>query len=946
MNWMKDIKEIPSKYKPHPFWSWNDKLETPMLKWQIQKMNEVGIGGFFMHARGGLKVPFMGDEWMEYTKQCIEEAQKYAMDAWCYDEEGWPSGCAGGRVTQKDESHYMQWLELEGAKVSKKSTKYYVDLLNAECVASFLDEIHEKYKKTLPEYFNHRLTGFFTDEPQYSRNKIPWSPVLEKEFKNRYDYDINEKLSLLFLNQEGYQQVRYDYWNLVSELFTNSFMKQVSQWCESNNTQLTGHLMLEENLYDQMSATAGVMPSYEYMDMPGIDWLTRSIGNPVTPKQVSSVAEQLGKDRVLTETFALCGWGVTFEEMKWIAEWQFVNGVNMLCQHLEGYSLRGCRKRDYPPGLFYQQPWWEEYLIFNEYFSRLGMLLRSGEMQTNVLCIHPMKTAFIEFDGERDSLTIYDEKLDELSTLLNDIQVLWHFGDETIIKKYGMCENGQIQIGKCNYSAVVLPFCETLDETTVKLLLAFAKEGGKIVTIYPLPTLVNAKPSILLEELKKYVIQTKDLKRELEELRFLDIHIEEKNTKNIHYTQKKYGKEALYYFVNLNKHKEVSTKIFIKNRKEIALLDIETMSYENILFEKEKDGISFQLEFAPMQSYILVTGVDDLKEQKQDFEKICLKGEGVIEQIDDNAITLDFCEYRLNHGEWQPKLAIINLMNQLIKNKAEGLLEMKFVFESQIDLEHVSLVLENPEKFSILFNGEIQSIEDEGWWIDHSFRKIFLKNVKKGRNELLLSCQYFQRQKVYDVLLDNQMHESERNKLTLDTELESIYLVGKFGVFSRDAFTFGERKTVFTGENLYLDKIPETLKYSEFTNQGFPFFAGKMSISSNIEINHSKNVRLDLSNLNAVVAVCYVNDKLVRKVAWAPYDVDITDYVVKGTNKITIELYNSCRNLLGPHHHIDGECYQVSTASFGSVPDWAEEGKAESIWRDDGYCFVKFGFDN
>ncbi|HCL01283.1 MAG TPA: hypothetical protein DHW61_02535 [Lachnoclostridium phytofermentans] len=36
----------------------------------------------------------------------------------------------------------------------------------------------------------------------------------------------------------------------------------------------------------------------------------------------------------------------------------------------------------------------------------------------------------------------------------------------------------------------------------------------------------------------------------------------------------------------------------------------------------------------------------------------------------------------------------------------------------------------------------------------------------------------------------------------------------------------------------------------------------------------------------------------------------------------------------------------VNGASFSSVPDWAEEGKAKSIWRDDGYCFVKFGFDN
>ena len=50
-----DFKSIPQKYRPIPFWSWNEKLETEETKNQIQKMNDVGMGGFFMHARGGLQ---------------------------------------------------------------------------------------------------------------------------------------------------------------------------------------------------------------------------------------------------------------------------------------------------------------------------------------------------------------------------------------------------------------------------------------------------------------------------------------------------------------------------------------------------------------------------------------------------------------------------------------------------------------------------------------------------------------------------------------------------------------------------------------------------------------------------------------------------------------------------------------------------------------------------
>ena len=41
-------------YQSIPFWSGNDKLEPDELRRQIREMKKAGIGGFFMHARGGL----------------------------------------------------------------------------------------------------------------------------------------------------------------------------------------------------------------------------------------------------------------------------------------------------------------------------------------------------------------------------------------------------------------------------------------------------------------------------------------------------------------------------------------------------------------------------------------------------------------------------------------------------------------------------------------------------------------------------------------------------------------------------------------------------------------------------------------------------------------------------------------------------------------------------
>ena len=77
-----------------------------------------------------------------------------------------------------------------------------------------------------------------------------------------------------------------------------------------------------------------------------MDWLGRDIVDCLTPMQVSSVCDQMGRKQILSETFALCGHNVSFAELKGIYEWQMAHGINLLCQHLEGYSIRGIRKRD------------------------------------------------------------------------------------------------------------------------------------------------------------------------------------------------------------------------------------------------------------------------------------------------------------------------------------------------------------------------------------------------------------------------------------------------------------------------------------------------------------------------------------------------------------------------------------------------------------------------
>ena len=87
------------EYRGKPFWSWNGELEKDELIRQVGVMKEMGFGGYFMHSRAGLITEYLGEEWFELINAVADAGTKMGMESWLYDEDRWPSGSAGGKVT-------------------------------------------------------------------------------------------------------------------------------------------------------------------------------------------------------------------------------------------------------------------------------------------------------------------------------------------------------------------------------------------------------------------------------------------------------------------------------------------------------------------------------------------------------------------------------------------------------------------------------------------------------------------------------------------------------------------------------------------------------------------------------------------------------------------------------------------------------------------------------
>ncbi|MGF7144843.1 hypothetical protein HNQ56_003276 [Anaerotaenia torta] len=229
-NYLEEFKNPSSMFRGAPFWSWNCKLEKEVLLKQIDYFHEMGMGGFTMHCRTGLDTEYMGEEFMDIVKACVQKAKQLNMKAYLYDEDRWPSGFGGGEVT-KDTAYRSRYMvfspfsreELKSSasdfvdssargqatgngtflakyevtlengylkeyrrldegetgsniwyaymEISGPSTWYnnqaYVNSLDKKAIERFIETTYEKYYKALGEEFGGTVPSIFTDEPQF-----------------------------------------------------------------------------------------------------------------------------------------------------------------------------------------------------------------------------------------------------------------------------------------------------------------------------------------------------------------------------------------------------------------------------------------------------------------------------------------------------------------------------------------------------------------------------------------------------------------------------------------------------------------------------------------------------------------------------------------------------------------------------------------------------------
>ncbi len=1017
-------------------------MEPDEVRRQVGLIKQGGWGGAFVHSRIGLTTPYLGADWFKAVDATLEACQKEGLLVWLYDEDKWPSGYSGGTVPLADRRFRAKALlarpsgeeapaeceplgePVEGLQLYLWTAPLGDPWFNGTCavdrgskaaMAKFIEDAYESYFRRYGSHYGEAIQAEFTDEPcmmfrvASPSGAVPHSEAAFERFEEMHGYDPRPHLHQLFTEAPSAERFRLHWHRTINDLFENHFSRQLGDWCSEHGISLTGHYMCEHGVFAQQNWGVKIMPNYRHQDIPGIDHLGRQIHERITAKQCQSVVNQFGKKRMLSELYGVAGGGLSFEDRKWIALQQIALGVNLLNPHLSLYTMAGCRKRDFPQNIFYQQPWWELNHLLDVGLARLCFAMSQGACRAGILLVHPQESAqalwqtrTAGFDeeltapwegqdwnsvtpaGEHRIKTIEKQFFTCIDLLLG-AQRSFDLGDETILRDHGRAvrKDGDIhlQVKKMRYRLVVIPSMETMAPETFRLLKSFHDAGGAI--------LVNGEPprktdGVESEELSAWIESLPRTTNErfaaaMEEIVPASVRVENVQRGNLsllwtHPRQLEDGSRLLL-LVNLSRTQTFSGDIRIQDSSEYAYrFDESSGAITHVpLRVDDSKGMFLSVEMAPCECRLFLFTETQKPEgflSRATASALLTGMEPALqldhwryERPDDNALTLDYAAWKEGEGDWSPgEVPVIELQNALNARKYDGFLALRYAFcmDGLAPDRRLHLVVEHPERCRIFLNGERIHYADLPFWRDIRWLPIDITGrAKPGCNQIVLEYEPFQHGDPAIV---------EPATARYGTEIEALYLVGDFSVAGKMTGTAPlqprfrdwqvppvevetlERRGIHLAD-------PRPLHAGDATSQGLPFYAGRLRMDCDLPpLDQGIGpVFLEIEKLNAAVAEVQVDGCTVGYFLARPYRVELPESARDGrSHQLSIVLYSTLRNLLGPHHHADGELIEVGPDQFSSramaihsdraeaLLRWATGADVPSDWRPD-YCLIRFG---
>ena len=797
----------------------------------------------------------------------------------------------------------------------------YVDLMRKDVTEKFLDLTLNGYKRAIGREFGAVVPGVFQDEAEISpaggREAVNYTPALFAAFQTRWGYDLRPNLVSLHQEVGSWRRVRHDFYATLLDLFIDNWAKPYYAYATDNALAFTGHYWEHEWPRPRTSPDNLAMAAYAHM--PGIDVLMNEwsaapdaqFGNSRAVREIRSAANQQGRKRTMSETFGAGGWDLTFADQKRIGDWEYALGVNFLNQHLSYATIKGARKRDHPLSFSDHEPWWPHYNALADYFGRLSVAMSEGEQVNRVLVIEPTTTAWMYYSptGESEELRTLGRDFQAFVHLLEAEKIEYDLVSEKTLREFAGTSHASLNIGARSYRLLILPpGLRNLEDTTAALIRDYLIRDGKIISWVAPPDFVNG---IQTEDLR--ILQESFGDRWLnsgpgsgfDKVRMFDapkivFDVTSGNARLFH-QRREFAWGQLVFLANSAPSEQASGKMTVAGGS-AEEWDPFTGKVKPYVFSRAGGKLDLAFSLPPGGSLLLCVRNGRTKPVEAgpaaSWQVVPPEGALAVEPLGPNVLTLDYCDlvlggrtekdlyfydaqrktfqaHGLDRNPWDSAVQYKTNILDLDKFPPDSGFEAVFAFRAAGaaagDFHGLKAVVERPDLFRVFVNGrEVAPIPGE-WWLDRAFGVYPIgPHVVSGKNTVTVKARPF----------------------TIHTELEPIYILGSFRLVSADR-----------GYEL----LPALgLEPGSWKAQGWPFYGAAVRYRRTVVLPQDAagaSYRLRLGRWLGATAEVFVGDKHVGTAAYAPHEVDLTGALVPGANEVSVVVYGTLRNTLGPFHN-------------------------------------------
>ncbi|MDD2707266.1 MAG: glycosyl hydrolase [Verrucomicrobiae bacterium] len=874
----------------------------------------------------------------------------------------------------------------------------YVDVLNPKAIKEFIRVTHEGYRQYVGAGFGKTIPGIFTDEPTYfhsfNRNQseggylVPWTGALPEVFKRRHGYDLLNHLPELFFLPEGveFSRVRYHFIDCITWMFTESFSRQISRWCDRNKLLFTGHVLAEDTVSFQTSRVGSAMRFYEHMHAPGMDMLTEHWRTYDTAKQVSSAARQFGRKWRLTETDGCTGWDFSFAGHKALGDWQVALGINVRCPHLSWYTMEGEAKRDYPASIFYQSPWWRDYRMVEDYFARIHAVMTRGEEVRDLLVILPVESLWGECRigeaGWVNDPSACDRQCDRQVQKIRDALLSNHidfdYGDEDIMSRHGKVIAGseaKLMIGKAAYKAVLVPPLVTIRSSTLILLSRFRSAGGRVVFLEQPPKYVDALLSQKALEFSRQCVVTAN--------RAMDfIPLLEDDCRRISIVDE-HGKEIPSVLCLLRRDHESDYLFLCNTGHSRSQFDLPQMSDVAVAKRKAAFDLAFirgfgecqgrPIELEPSSGKMLAANAvrkDGLWEIQTSFpalgsrlfviprrktrcifpEQPALKtikrvrmaqGWWPIVLSENNCLVLDRPHFKIGNSAWKGPEEILRADGKVrdaigLKRRGGEMIQPWAQNDRRLAQEtlRATVVLEGKPGcmrgaggqafIELKYEFEIETLPSGDVFLAVERPDLYAITVNDMLIETDMDCGWWVDRSLRKMPLPSGALKTGRNEIKLACKYTARH-PGFEMIYLLGAFGVRLR-----GGKGCLTDMPRFLRLGDWCRQGLPFYSGSVGYSCRIRsaVQPGQRIVLNVPEFSGMAVKVWVDGSEAGYAAWPPWQVDITQMLDNENrqHELRIEVLGHRRNSHGPLHHINKHPIWTGPAEFISKNNlWSED---------------------